>query len=203
MAQITNYTARARASLREQLLDATAELLPHSGYAGLRMADVAAAVGVSRQTVYNEFGNKSALVQAVVLRILAEVTEGMRHRLDAAGDVLAGVHAATAYTVEHTRKNRLVAAVMGAQPAEDLLPLITTRGQPVLHAATDLAEAYLREQLPHLADPRFVATTMARLAISHLVLPNGSPTDAADQVCAVVDALIHASPNDPTPSSSE
>ncbi|EIF00623.1 MULTISPECIES: TetR family transcriptional regulator [Saccharomonospora] len=190
MAQITNHADRVRASLREQLLDATTELLTESGYAGLRMADVAAAVGVSRQTVYNEFGNKAALVQAVVLRILGEVTEGIRHRLDEAGDVLTGVHAATVYTVEHARRNRLVAAVMGARPAEDLLPLITTRGQPVLHAATDLAEAYLREQLPDLADPRFVATTMARLTLSHLVLPHGSATDAADHVRTVVAALL-------------
>lgn len=193
MSHVTSYTERAKASLREQLLDAAAELLTHSGYIGLRMADVATAVGVSRQTVYNEFGNKSALVQAVALRTLAEFTDGIQRRLDEAGDVLTGVHTATAYTIEHAKENRLVSAVTGAQPAEDLLPLLTTRGQPVLNAATDMAEAYLRERLPDLADPRFVAETMTRLALSHLVLPTCSSTEAADRVCAVVGALIQSS----------
>ncbi|CAM2794744.1 TetR family transcriptional regulator [Saccharomonospora xinjiangensis] len=190
MSHVTSYVERARASLREQLLDAAAGILTHSGYAGLRMADVASAVGVSRQTVYNEFGNKSALVQAVALHTFAEFTDGIRRCLDDADGVLAGVHAATRHTIEHAGRNPLVAAITGAQPAEDLLPLLTTRGQPVLGAATDLAESYLREQLPDLADPRFVAETMVRLALSHLVLPTGSATEAADRVCAVVGALI-------------
>ncbi len=193
MSHVTGYAGRTGPSLREQLLDAAAELLPHSGYAGLRMADVAAAVGVSRQTVYNEFGNKAALVQAVVLHTLAELTETIQRCLDRADDVLAGVHAAAAHTIEHAKDDPLVAAITGAQPAEDLLPLITTRGQPVLNAATDLAESYLASRLPHLPDPRFVAETMTRLTLSHLVLPTCSAAEAADRVRAVVGALIQPS----------
>ncbi|OQO93207.1 TetR family transcriptional regulator [Saccharomonospora piscinae] len=198
MSSITPFTERARASLREQLLDATAALLPRGGYAGLRMADVATAVGVSRQTVYNEFGSKSALVQAVALRTLAEFTDGVRQRLDGADDVLAGIRAATAYTVRHAKENRLVAAVTGAEAAEDLLPLLTTRGQPVLHAATDLAESYLRERLPAIHDPRFVAETMTRLTLSYVVLPTRSATDAAEAVCAAVGPLLRTEHSDET-----
>src|SRR5699024_1068327 len=100
-------------------------------------------VGVSRQTVYNEFGNKAELVQAVALQTLAEFTEGIQHCLDSSEDLLSGVYAATTYTIEHARNNRLVAAALGTETGEDLLPLLTTRGQPVLRAASDLAEAHL------------------------------------------------------------
>ncbi|PXY30975.1 TetR family transcriptional regulator [Prauserella muralis] len=190
MAQITSFTERARASLREELLDAAAELLPGQGYARLRMADVAERVGVSRQTVYNEFGSKSALVQAVALRTAAEFLEGVQQRLHAADDVLAGIHAATVYTIEHARENRLVAAALGTDVGEDLLPLLTTRGEPILRAATESAESYLGERVPDLADPAFAAETMVRLTLSHLVLPTHSPSEAADSVRGVLAALI-------------
>ena len=190
MSRVTNYAERAKAHLREELLDAAAELLIRGGYAGLCMADVASAVGVSRQTVYNEFGGKSALVQAVALRTLAEFTGGIQRRLDEAVDVLAGIRSATAYTIEHAKENRLVAAVTGAEAAEDLLPLLTTRGEPVLNAATDIAEAYLRQRRPELSEPRLIAETMTRLTLSYLVLPTRTAAEAADAVCAVIGPLL-------------
>ena len=51
--------------ITELLLDAAADLLAAHGFHGLRMIEVATRAGVSRQTVYNEFGNKEGLVQAV------------------------------------------------------------------------------------------------------------------------------------------
>ncbi|WP_019814585.1 TetR/AcrR family transcriptional regulator [Saccharomonospora saliphila] len=193
MVQDTTPARRARSSVREDLLDAATDLLARRGYARLRMADVAARVGVSRQTVYNEFGGKRALVQSVALRTLAEFTDGIQRRLDTADDVLAGIHAATAYTIDHAKENRLVAAVTGSEVAEDLLPLLTTRGEPILQAATDMAESYLRERCPALTEPRFVAETATRLTLSYLMLPTGSTTEAADGVCAVVGPLIDTS----------
>lgn len=187
MSQLTNAT---HASLRERLLDAATDLLPEHGYARLRMADVASRVGVSRQTVYNEFGSKSALVQAVALRTTAEFLEGIQQRRDGAVDLLDGVYEATKYTIEHARENRLVAAVLGTEVAEDLLPLLTTRGEPVLRAAAEDAESFLRERVPSLPDPGFVAETVTRLTLSYLVLPAHSPDDAADGVRRVAAALL-------------
>ncbi|MEU6645280.1 TetR family transcriptional regulator [Saccharomonospora sp. NPDC046836] len=193
MTDITSFTERTRASLREQLLDAAAELLPSRGYARLRMADVAAVVGVSRQTVYNEFGGKAALVQAVALRTMAEFLDGIQHRLDAEADVAAGIRAASAFTIEHARQNRLVAAALGTEAGEDLLPLLTTRGEPILRAATEVAQGYLSERVPGLRNVAFIAETLTRLTLSHLVLPTHTAEEAADEVCAVITSLIHSS----------
>ncbi|PRX50241.1 TetR family transcriptional regulator [Prauserella shujinwangii] len=190
MSQITSFTARARASLREELLDAATALLPERGYAGLRMADVATNVGVSRQTVYNEFGSKSALVQAVALRTAAEFLDGIQRRLSAEVELRDGIHAATVFTIEHARENPLVAAALGTEVAEDLLPLLTTRGEPILRAAAEVAEAHLRERAPGLSRPALVAETMVRLTLSHLMLPTHSPAEAADVVCGVIAPLV-------------
>ncbi|MBB4688001.1 TetR family transcriptional regulator [Amycolatopsis jiangsuensis] len=194
---MTSFTERTKASLREALLDAAAELLPDHGHRALRMADVAARAGVSRQTVYNEFGNKAALTQAVALRTAAEFLDGIRCRFEAAGSLTAGMHSAVVYTIEHARENRLVAAALGTEAGEDLLPLLTTRGEPILAAAADLAARQYLEHEPRLSAEAaaLLAETAARLSLSHLVLPTHSATDAADAVVAVltpaIDQFVH------------
>lgn len=189
MSEITSsFAERTKASLRESLLEAATGLLAEHGHAGLRMADVAAAAGVSRQTVYNEFGSKTALVEAVALRTTAEFLEGIRMRFESAPDVLTGIHRGVVHTIEHGRENKLVAAALGTQAGEDLLPLLTTRGEPVLSAATTLAAEHYRQLVPSM-DQRtaeLLAETVTRLALSHLVLATHSATDAADQVCAAL-----------------
>jgi AcrR family transcriptional regulator len=189
---VTSFTERTKASLRETLLDAAADLLPDRGHAGLRMADVAAKAGVSRQTVYNEFGNKAALTQAVALRTAAEFLDGIRRRFETADGLLAGIHHAVVYTIEHARENRLVAAALGTEAAEDLLPLLTTRGEPILTAAADLAAEQYRELEPGLSAEAaaLLAETAVRLSLSHLVLSTHSATEAADAVTAVLEPAI-------------
>ena len=189
---MTSFTDRTKASLREALLDAAADLLPDRGYAALRMADVAARAGVSRQTVYNEFGNKAALTQAVALRTAAEFLDGIRQRFETADGLLAGIHCAVVYTIEHARENRLVAAALGTEAGEDLLPLLTTKGEPILTAAAELAAEHYLELEPELtaASAALLAETVVRLSLSHLVLPTHTAAEAADAVTAVLAPAI-------------
>ncbi|GAB3870036.1 TetR family transcriptional regulator [Kibdelosporangium lantanae] len=188
MTEITPFTERVRLSLRETLLEAAADLLAEHGFAGLRMVDVAAAAGVSRQTVYNEFGNKSALVDAVALRTVAEFIDGGEQVWLAAGDVEAAIQAAVAYTIRHGRENRLVASVIGGAEAEDMLPLLTTRGEPVLRPAIERTAWHLVNRVPTLPTEQatLIAEATVRLAVSHMMLPGGDPEQAAAGVCAVV-----------------
>jgi AcrR family transcriptional regulator len=190
--EITSFSERTKASLRAVLLDAAADLLPDRGYAALRMADVAARAGVSRQTVYNEFGNKSALAQAVALRTASEFLDGMKERVESSDGLLAAIHHAVVYTIEHARENRLVAAALGTEAGEDLLPLLTTKSEPILTAAAELAAEQYREFEPNLSaeSAALLAETVVRLSLSHLVLPTHSAEDAASAVTAVLAPTI-------------
>ncbi|WP_236797032.1 TetR/AcrR family transcriptional regulator [Amycolatopsis sp. GM8] len=192
MSEVTSFAERTKASLRETLLEAATGLLAEHGQAGLRMADVAAAAGVSRQTVYNEFGNKTALVEAIALRTTAEFLDGIRTRFESAADLLAGIHRAVVYTIEHGREHQLVSAALTTRAGEDLLPLLTTKGAPVLAAASELGATHYREIEPRLDQPaaELLAETVTRLVLSHLVLPTHSATEAAGLVCAAVAPLI-------------
>ncbi|MEU8530641.1 MULTISPECIES: TetR/AcrR family transcriptional regulator [Streptomyces] len=55
-------------SAREALLNAALAALAGRPWSGVRMVDVAVAAGVSRQTLYNEFGSKEGLARALVRR---------------------------------------------------------------------------------------------------------------------------------------
>ncbi|MBP2475021.1 AcrR family transcriptional regulator [Crossiella equi] len=192
MAQITPFSARVKATLRETLLDAAANLLADRGFSGLRMADVATAAGVSRQTVYNEFGGKEALVEAVTLRLTeAFLAETARH-LDTAPCLLDGIAAAVRYIQGLATANRLFSAMLTGTDAQDLLPFVTTKGQPMLASATELVCHHLRTRLPAL--PAGLATAYAeisvRLTVSHLLLPSAEPDSAAAAVRLVAESML-------------
>ncbi|MGV9312426.1 TetR/AcrR family transcriptional regulator [Streptomyces sp. NPDC003691] len=53
---------------RESLLSAALRALDQLPWSAVRMVDVAASAGVSRQTLYNEFGSKDGLARALVRR---------------------------------------------------------------------------------------------------------------------------------------
>jgi AcrR family transcriptional regulator len=53
---------------RTRILDAANALLLERGYHGVGLASVASVAGVSRQTVYDQFGSKPGLLRAMVAR---------------------------------------------------------------------------------------------------------------------------------------
>lgn len=61
---------------RETLLDAAHVAVRARPWTAVRMVDVAAAAGVSRQTLYNEFGSKEGLGAALVDRLLDDFLDG-------------------------------------------------------------------------------------------------------------------------------
>ena len=65
---------------RERILDAANALLLDRGYKGVGLEAVAAAAGVSRQTVYDRFGSKAGLLTAMITR--AEEKAGLPERLE-------------------------------------------------------------------------------------------------------------------------
>jgi len=64
---------------RERILDAARALFASRGFDAVTMNDVAAAAGVVRATVFNQFGSKGALVEAITAGVL-DVWAGMLER---------------------------------------------------------------------------------------------------------------------------
>ena len=56
----TPYQEAARELLRQTVFDAARDQLAVQTWSEITMADIATGAGVSRQTLYNEFGNRNA-----------------------------------------------------------------------------------------------------------------------------------------------
>ena len=61
---------RRRQLLREEILAATHRLMTERGYAAMSMEELAASVGVSKPTLYNQFPTKEDLVAAMAAQLL-------------------------------------------------------------------------------------------------------------------------------------
>jgi AcrR family transcriptional regulator len=178
---------------RDALLDAAYDVVVAGNWQTARMLDVAAAAGFSRQTLYNEFGSKDSLAQALAMREAARFIDGTNRFLDdmnPAGPVDA-VAAATEWTIREASDNPLLKAVL-TDDASDLLPFLTTRGEAIIGAARSNIETYWRAQWPEIDadDVTLAAETVARLTVSYLVLPSDGPDGSAEAIAARLSKLV-------------
>ena len=177
---------------RTALLDAAADAALGGDWARTRMADVARAAGVSRQTLYYEFGSKDALGQALAMREAERFMAGAEAaRVGHEGTPAEALGAATEWTLREAAANPLLKAVL-TDDAGGLLPFLTTRADAILGAAVERTTAYLSGHWPHLAadEVRLVADVVIRLTVSHLVLPGSRPEQVASDLVHLVSRLL-------------
>jgi len=193
------------AAVRERVLSAAREIVIAGDWGRTRMVDVATRAGVSRQTLYNEFGTKDGLA----LALSAAQTEWFLDRIQAEldqhpDDPIAGIRAAVTFTLDAGADDPMLKATLSsARGASDLLPLLTTRAEPLLTSSRSVLTTYLTEHWPQLAhrDVTLVAESLIRLTVSHLVLPLGPSETVADQLAELAARALHL-PAHPRPTSS-
>jgi AcrR family transcriptional regulator len=177
-----------RRTLRDDLLDAAAALIIERGFRRVRMQDVADAVGVSRQTVYNEFGDKWRLAEAVHLRENDRYLDAVDEALARHEDLYSAVADAVAYTLSTAADDPLKKAILTGAGSEDLLPLMTTRAEPVLFTAKRRIIAHTLRRWPEVdeGDVTELADAIVRLTMSHVVLPMEPPETVAARLARLV-----------------
>ena len=97
---------------RESLLDAAYSALARRPWSAIRMVDVAAVAGVSRQTLYNEFGSKEGLARALVHKEADAYLAGVERALTAPGDARERLAATAEWTAAAARRNALLRAML-------------------------------------------------------------------------------------------
>ncbi|MGA4851205.1 TetR/AcrR family transcriptional regulator [Streptomyces sp. G5(2025)] len=186
---------------RESLLDAACTALARRPWPGVRMVDVAAVAGVSRQTLYNEFGSKEGLARALLRR----ETDGYLHGVDRAlaqeREPAERLAAVAAWTVGAARANTLVRAALtgcwserlpapsrvtgstASVPAQRRADAGVPSSAELLGLVRDRAVAALggrgRARDPELA---LACESAVRLALSYVVAPARDEDDPAELV---------------------
>ncbi len=189
------YPVAARELLRSSLLDAAREELRHRRWADVTMADVALAAGVSRQTLYKEFGSREEFAQALVLReadgLLDAVEQAMRDNHDQPAVALA---AAFDVYLTAAAENPLIRAVVGADGAAELLTLLTTHGEPLLERSSQRLKTLLHAGWPLMGerDAELLSECLVRLAISYAALPKGPANMSAASVARLLGPYVES-----------
>ena len=176
------YVQAARTLLRDTIVEAVDELVRSRGWSATTMSDVASAAGVSRQTVYNEFGSRQELVQAYVVReieaLIGEVESRVRTSAD---DARRALREAFGLFLKLASDEPLVRVIAAESEGGELARLLTATGREI---AIDRVGRLVTEVWPQVSQPDadLLAESMARLAISHALLPTAEPEQTADDV---------------------
>ncbi|MER6469695.1 TetR family transcriptional regulator [Streptomyces collinus] len=187
---MTRYRESVRSLLKERILDAAYERVTAEGWDRLKMTHIATTAGVSRQTVYTEYGSKAAIGQALVMREVERFLTGIQDQLLAhPRDMRAAITAAIEYTLCTAADNPLLKAVLtsGGGGDDDLLTHLTTRSEPLLETAINMLTAHVAEAWPEIeAHSRGLAVeAVVRLTVSHLVQPVLPPELTAERIAEV------------------
>ena len=188
--QVVPFADAARSLLRRTVVGAVDELVRARGWAATTMADVAKAAGVSRQTLYNEFGSRQSLVEeyvsseieALLVDVEAEV------RADAADPRLA-VRKAFALFLRLASDEPIVRIIAADAEGGELIRLLTTVGRSI---ALTRVTALITEVWPQASvhDAEIVAESLVRLAISHALFPTADPEETADSVTRMIGPFV-------------
>jgi AcrR family transcriptional regulator len=184
------YPEATRTLLRNTIVAAVDDLVRSRGWSATTMSDVAAAAGVSRQTVYNEFGSRRSLVEAYVLREIEALIAGVEDAVRAShSDARGAMHAAFGLFLKLASDEPLVQVIVAGAEGGELVRLLTGLGRQV---ATDRIGRLIVEVWPQVsaADAGLIAESMARLAISHALLPTSDPEDTATAITRLVGPFI-------------
>ena len=180
-------------STREALLDAAYDVVVAGEWANARMLDVARAAGVSRQTLYNEFGSKDAVAEALAIRESQRFLDGTNRALDELAPTApaAAVYAATEWTIREASNNPLLKAVL-TDDTSDLLPFLTTRSEQILAAARHQIEDYWIAHWPEIPaeEVALASEVVPRLTMSYLVLPSDGPDGSAEAIATRLAQLV-------------
>jgi AcrR family transcriptional regulator len=193
MASRTPYPEAARELLRQTLFDAARHHLEERPWSEVTMGDIATTAGVSRQTLYNEFGNKSEFAVNLTIhegeRFLGAVEDAVRAHTD---DPRAAVRAALELFLRTAGEDQLIRTLLSDDGFGGMLPFVTTQGMPVVIWATARLSAVIEEGWPQApkGDVKLLAEALVRLAISYITNPSEKPEETAASVAELLGPFI-------------
>jgi AcrR family transcriptional regulator len=187
------YAVAARELLRNTLLDGASKELATRPWSEITMSEIARAAGVSRQTVYNEFGSRAVFAQALVLREAGRFIDAVQSTIAAnAEDPRVALQATFELFLTVAAENPLVSAIVSGEGADELIALFTTRGETLVEMASARLTEVLLASWPVVPreEAEMLGETLVRLAISYAALPKGSPGETAQAVASLLGPYV-------------
>ncbi len=168
------YAEASRVLLRHSVLDAMRDLLLTRDWSAITLSDVARAAGISRQTIYNEFGSRQGLAQGYALRLADRLVDTVHAALDAnVGDINEAFLQGFRSFFAESAADPLVISLLTGVAKPDLLQLITTDSAPIITRASErLTTAFTQSWVATSdEDAGVLARAIVRLCLSYVSMP--------------------------------
>jgi len=182
-------TSTTVAPVRERLLDAAQTMIEDTGWSSVTMARIGERAGVSRQTVYNEFGNKHGLAEQLAMRELARFLDIVRERMAAETTLVEGIRAACEGALLMGEQSLLVRTIVTSLPEEqdaDFLQILTTESGEIVEAAVAVVKQCVVELYPPSpltdAELEVAVEVVVRLVLSAITRPSKPAREAAAEI---------------------
>ena len=192
------YAEASRVLLRDSVLDAMRDLLLMRDWSAITLSDVARAAGISRQTIYNEFGSRQGLAQGYALRLADRLVDTIHEALDAnVGNIYESFLQALRRFFAEAAADPLVTSLRTGVAKPDLLQLITTDSAPIITRASARLTSALTQTWVATSeeDAGVLARAIVRLALSYVSMPpeadlGAPPTEGGGDVAADLARLM-------------
>ncbi|ORW44755.1 TetR family transcriptional regulator [Mycobacterium paraense] len=176
------YAEASRVLLRDSVLDAMRDLLLARDWSAITLADVARAAGISRQTIYNEFGSRQGLAQGYALRLADRLVDAVGGAIDAnVGHLYEAFLQGFRSFFAESAADPLVISLLTGVAKPDLLQLITTDSAPIITRASTRLTTSLTQSWVAASDEDagVLARAIVRLALSYVSMPPEADHDVA------------------------
>lgn len=178
-----------------RLLDAAERCMHRYGLRRVSMGDVAAEAGMSRGSIYNLFGDRQALVDAVLTRTADRFVASSEAVVDRRRTLVGQVGEAAAFIATHLDDEHVVLRLPGEHDSL-LATLLTAQTATLVERWIEfwlprLTAAEARGELRKGLDHRRAAEWIVRLMLSFAVMPSATVdlSDADDVRAFVKDHL--------------
>ena len=176
------YAEASRVLLRDSVLDAMRELLLTQDWSAVTLSDVARLAGISRQTIYNEFGSRQGLAQGYALRLADRLVDAVQAAIDAnVGNIYEAFLQGFRSFFAESAADPLVISLLSGVAKPDLLQIITTDSGPIITRASARLTSALSQSWVAASDEDagVLARAIVRLCLSYVSMPPEADHDVA------------------------
>ncbi|MDV6233464.1 MULTISPECIES: TetR family transcriptional regulator [Rhodococcus] len=184
-----SYRTAATTLLRATALDALSALLLRQSWKSVTMSEVAKEAGLSRQTIYNEFGSRRGVAESYAIRLTDRLVSVVDDGLyTCVGDIRSALARGLVAFFAVSERDPLVRSLREEDASADLLRLITVDSTQLVERAADHLSATFQRcwvQAPkRQAD--ILSTSIVQMALAYVSRP---PTDGAQTATDIADLL--------------
>ncbi|BDY30385.1 TetR family transcriptional regulator [Mycolicibacterium mageritense DSM 44476 = CIP 104973] len=183
------YAEASRVLLRDSILDGMRDLLLTRDWSAITLSHVAQAAGISRQTIYNEFGSRQGLAEGYAMRLADRLVDAVD---EAINHNVGQVHAAflegfRAFFVESAADPLVISLLTGASKP-DLLQIITTGSGPIIARCSERLTGTFQNSWMKASDEDagVLARAIVRLAMSYVSMPPEADHDVAGDLARLM-----------------